>query len=182
MKQYPNAANGLKLMFYGEILTIIAPLFLLVPWVGTILILIGGVLSLVGLNQAGSDDAGYRTAFVLTIVNLVLSIVVLFVGDGFLATLIGLCSSVLSLLIVYYVCITTANLLHSIGEENLSSRGRTVWMINLICTVVGVVISLLMYIPILNVLAMAASIIMVIVQLIGYILYLMFLYGSCKVL
>ena len=182
MKQYPNAANGLKLMFYGEILTIIAALFLLVPWVGTILTLIGGIVSLLGLNQAGSDDAGYRTAFALTIANLVLSIVGAFVGDGFLATLISLCGSVLSLLIVYYVCITTANLLHSIGEENLSSRGRTVWMINLICTVVGVVIGLLMYIPVLNILAMAASVIMVIVQLIGYILYMMFLNGSYKAL
>ena len=57
-------------------------------------------------------------------------------------------------------------------------------MTNMLCesAFFGVVISLLMYIPILYVLAMAASIIMVIVQLIGYILYLMFLYGSCKVL
>lgn len=181
MRQYPKAAEGLKLMFYGEVLTIVSIVLLLVPTLSVLLTLAGGIVSMVGLYRAGEDDTGYRTAFELTIAKVVLNLLGLFT-DGVLASLVSLCGSVAALLTVYFVCITTARILRAVGEETLAARGRTVWMINLVCTVVGGVIGLAAYIPLLNVLAVLAAVLMAVVELVGYILYMMFLYGSCRAL
>lgn len=182
MNRYPNAANGLKLMFYGQIVTIIGMFLSWVPLVGLLIVLAGGIVNMVGLYKAGSDDQGYRTAFMLTIVGIVVNIVSSFAGNGFWGSMVNIISSVVSLAVIYFVCITTGNLLHSIGEDALSDRGHTVWMINLVCTVVAVVVTLLAYVPVLNILAALAAIVMVIVELVGYIMYLMFLNSSSKVL
>ena len=44
MYQYPNAANGLKLMFMGQILAIVGVLLIWVPLVGSLIVIAGGVL------------------------------------------------------------------------------------------------------------------------------------------
>ncbi len=183
MNRYPNASEGLKLLFYAQILIIVGTLLALVPIVGSLIALIGGILDLVGLNRAGQDDEGYRTAFTLTIVSIVVNVLSGFAGsEGILASLLSIASSLLSLGIIYLVCITTSNLLHSVGEEALSQRGITVWKINLLCTVVSVVLVLLMFIPVLNVLAAIGEIAVTIAVIVGYVLYMMFLSGSCKAL
>ena len=178
--KYPNASGGLKLMFTGEILTIVG-VVLTVILIGPILMLIGGIMSLVGLYRARQDDEGYNTAFILSIVNIVLDFAgVFFEGIG--ASLISIISSIISLAIMYYVCTTTSNLLHSVGEETVAARGRTVWNINIVCTIVSVLLSILAYVPLLSVLTTIGAVIIVIAELVGYILYLMFLRGSYKAL
>lgn len=62
MNQFPKAANGLKLMFYGEILAIIG-IFLTLILIGPVISLVGSIMVLVGLYQAREDDEGYGTAF-----------------------------------------------------------------------------------------------------------------------
>lgn len=178
MNQYPNAAAGLRLMFFGEILTIVGSFLAWIPFLGVLVILAGGIVSLVGLNRAGADDEGYRTAFMLTIVNIVVGLV----GGFILSGLASIVSSILSLAVIYFVCITTSNLLHSVGATDIEQRGRTVWTINLVCTVISVVLNLLLFIPILNVLAVIGVFIVAIVELVGYILYMMFLNASAQAL
>ena len=51
MKQYPKAAEGLKLMFYGELLAIIG-ILLTIILIGPIIALVGEILVLVGLYRA----------------------------------------------------------------------------------------------------------------------------------
>ena len=107
MKQYPKAAEGLKLMFYGELLAIIG-ILLTIILIGPIIALVGEILVLVGLYRARMDDEGYGTAFMLSIVNIVLSIVGLFVpSDGLLGSLLSIISTIISLAIIYFVCSTT---------------------------------------------------------------------------
>lgn len=126
MKQYPKAAEGLKLMFYGELLAIIG-ILLTIILIGPIIALVGEILVLVGLYRARMDDEGYGTAFMLSIVNIVLSIVGLFVpSDGLLGSLLSIISTIISLAIIYFVCSTTGNLLLSQGESALAQRGQTV--------------------------------------------------------
>ncbi len=182
MKSYPMASDGLKLMFYGEIVTIIGSVLSLVPIVGVILRILGPVLAAYGLFKAAGDDEGYRTAFYLTIAQVVVNLISAFFKSGIVKSLLSIVSTIIGLAIVYYVCTTTANLLHAVGQEQQSAKGRTVWLIYLICALVSVVVQILAIIPILNILAAAIGIIMLIVQLVGYILYLIFLYKSGKVL
>ena len=180
MKSYPMAADGLKLMFYGEIISLIGIFLSLVSVVGVILCIVGPVLTAYGLFKAAGDDEGYRTAFYLTIAEVVVNLISAFFKSGGIVK--SLLSIVVGLAIVYYVCTTTANLLHAVGQEQQSAKGRTVWLIYLICALVSVVVQILAIVPILNILAAAIGIIMLIVQLVGYILYLVFLYKSGKAL
>lgn len=179
--KYPNAANGLRLMFIGEILTIVGAV-LTVILIGPIISLIGGIMALVGLYRARIDDEGYNTAFMLNIVGIAVNIIALFFGSGFGGSLMDIIKTIISLATLYYVVNTTSNLLYSMGENDLSARGKTVWSINLVCTIVTVVITLLAYVPLLNLLAAVAAVLLLIVQLVGYILYLVFLYKSYKAL
>lgn len=183
MKSYPMASDGLKLMFYGEIVTLIGAVLSLVPIVGVILRIVGPVLAAYGLFKAAGDDEGYRTAFYLTIAQVVVNLIsAFFKNGGIVKSLLSIVSTIVGLAIVYYVCTTTANLLHAVGQEQQSAKGRTVWLIYLICALVSVVVQILAIIPILNILAAAIGIIMLIAQLVGYILYLIFLYKSGKAL
>lgn len=182
MKSYPMAANGLKLVFWGEVASLIAVVLALVPVLGVIVAILGPVLVAVGLYKAASDDEGYRTAFYLDIAAIIMSIVSAFVSSGALNSIVSILETIIGLAVVYYVTTTTGNLLHSVGQEEQSGKGRTVWTIYLVCAIVSVVVSVLMFIPILNLIGAALAIIMGIAQIVGYILYLIFLNKSYKLL
>jgi hypothetical protein len=175
---YPNASQGLKLVFYGQIVMIIGLVLWLVPLVGSLLIIVGGILDIVGLSKAAEYNSGYQTALILVIVNIVVSVVSKFAGDGVVGTLVSIVSTVVSLGVTYYVVTTTCELLRLVGATDIEAKGKTVWNINLACAVLGVVIDVLMLVPILNILAAVGAVIVVIVCLVGYVLYLMFLYKA----
>lgn len=179
--KYPHAADGLRLMFIGEILSIVG-IFLTLILIGPVVFLIGGIMSLVGLYRAREDDEGYNTAFRVKIAGIAVNLIGVFFSSGFIGGVLDIAGTIISLAVLYYAVNTTANLLYSVGESKISERGKTVWTINLICTVVSVIITVLAYVPLLNILAAAAAVVMLIVQLVGYILYLVFLYGSYRAL
>jgi hypothetical protein len=180
--KYPNASQGLKLVFYGQIVMIIGMVLWLVPLVGSLLIIVGGVLDIMGLSKASEYNSGYQTALILSIVNIVVSVVSRFAGDGVLGTLLSIVSTVVGLGVIYYVVTATCELLHTVGAEDIEAKGKTVWNINLVCAVLGVVMDVLMLVPILNILAAVGAVIVLIVALVGYVLYLMFLYKAYPVL
>ena len=117
MRSYSNAAGGIKLLFIAEIVAIIGAVLALVPFVGAILSIVSLILILVGLNKASADDEGYRNAFIISIINLVVGIVSLFVGNAVFATILNIASTILNLAMVYYVVNTTSNLAHSMGND-----------------------------------------------------------------
>jgi hypothetical protein len=182
--RYPNAAEGLKWVFYGEILGIVGVVFAFVSaLLGVILMVAGGVLGIMGLNKAKTDDTGYQMALYVIIASIVVSIIkALLNGVPVLGTLMSIVSAIVSLALIYYVCITTSNLLHSQGQESLSARGVTVWKLNLVTTIISIVCTLLAVIPILNILAAVVSFFAAIVALVGYVMYLLFLNNASSTL
>lgn len=206
MRNYPNAAAGLKLLFYAEILTIIAAVVAVISGLGAVvavlldsagvagllavLVVVAGiaaivalVLNLVGLNKASADDQGYRTAFLITIANLVIGVVSMFVGsESAFAAILDLVSTVLGIAVVYYVITVTSSLTQTIGNDELPGKGQTAWKVYLVGSVLVVAATVLGWIPALSGLANAVSVGGSIVQLVGYILYLIFLNGSYKAL
>jgi hypothetical protein len=182
VKTYPNAAQGLKLLFIGEIVAIIGAILSLVPVLGPILMVASEVLILLGLYKAGADDQGYHTAFIISIANLVVGILNIFVS-GVFSSILTIGSTILSLMVVYYVVTTTGNLGHSIGNEELEAKGKTVWTLYLICAIASVVITLISLIPLLGPLAGGVlGVIVAIIQIIAYILYLIFLSKASQAL
>ncbi len=187
MKNYPNAANGLHLMFIAEVLAVVGAILMLIPiinLIGSILAIIALVMMLVGLNKAGADDQGYRTAFMLSIVNLVVSIIGAFVSTGAIGGILDIVSTILNLAVVYYVITTTSNLARSIGNEELPRKGHTVWTLYIVCAIISVICAILAMIPSLVIIAIAGiiAIIVAIIQIIAYILYMIFLSNGSKAL
>lgn len=180
--RYPNAAQGLRLMFFGQILMIAGVLLFWVPLVGFLMVLAAPVLEIIGIYKAGMDDENYRGVLVFVVLGLVANLISGLVGDDFLGFLLDAVSEVLSLLMVYGVCSTTSNLLHSVGQEELSQRGATVIKIYAACTVISIVCQVLGVIPIINIAAALVLAVSSIVQVVGYVMYLLFLNGSGKVL
>ena len=159
----------------------IAQILVLVGGLLPIVAIVGYVLNLVALYAAGKLDEGYKTAFILTIVNTVLSVVASFAGDG-LGSIVSIASSVVNLCTLYYVVMTTVKQLEAAGHSDVAAKGVTVWKLNLICTIVAVVLSVLLLIPVIQVIAAVLAIVVGIVSLVAGILYLIFLYKSSKVL
>ena len=182
MSQYPNAAKGLKMMFWAEIISIACVVLLIIPFVNllaAIAVIAASIVSMVGLYKAGNDAPGYRTAFWLTVLQLVVN---LFKNaDGIFGGVISIVGAIVALAIVYYVCITTAELLTSIGNQEIAEQGN-IWKTYLVCTVVEIVCVLVSWIPVVNILAVIAALVSAIAMLVAGIMYLIFLYKSYQAL
>lgn len=177
---YPNAAKGMKWVFIAQILAIVSiPLMLIL--VGGITAIVGMGLELVGLFKMGEDDDNYKPAFYVAIATLVVSFLTGFAGEGILSTLLGIVSSILNLFIVYQVCTTTGNLLTG-RDEALAQRGATIIKIYFVCTVVDIVCTVLSIVPLVNIIAAVAVAVSTIASLVGYIMYITFLYSGSKAL
>ena len=187
---YPNAANGLKMMFWAEIAAIIAAVFTVIPLmetIGQLASIACSVISILGIYTAGKDDEGYRKAFNFTIISLVGSVLgacLAFIPavGATLASLVGVACTILDLLVTYYVITTSANILRTIGANEIADKGMNVWKLVMFCTVAGVILSLLAIIPIINIIAGILVVVVAIIELVARILYLMFLYKGYNAL
>lgn len=174
-----TVSKAMRWMFIAQLLT----LLVIIPLVGWILSIVGIVMEILALYGAGKLEQGYQKAFYLSIAALVWGVILGFFRDGgFVYTLFSAVGSLIGLGILYYVCSTTCGLLRRSGADAVAKTGDTVWKINLLCTVVGVVLTLIAAIPVIGILASIASVVVAIVQIVGGILYIIFLYKSAAVL
>ena len=95
-----------------------------------------------------------------------------------IAVILSIAKSVLSLMVVYYVCNSVAGVMNQIGASDIASIGTNVWNINLVCCIVVVVVSFLVFVPALTVIAGLTAIVCTIASLIASIMYMVFLYKS----
>lgn len=196
MMTYPHAAAGLKTVYQARLVGLISIVLVIVPIVQVLAVaamLIAGFLALVGLAQCRKDDKGYRTAFNMVIAglvtNLAASLVSAYAGTegvaGICSTILSIATDVLSLASLYFVCITTNRLLKEVAAaENLIDRGIVVWKLNVVCTVILLVCYLLRMIPgnIAAIIAGYLAIFAVIAQIIGTVLYILYLRNAYRAL
>lgn len=181
---YPNAAHGLERVYQSQVLALIASVLMIIPIlniIASIALIVSLVLYMVGLNEAGRDDENYKTAFTLIIAQLVISVLNAIIGG----VIFSLASEALTLAVLYFVCITTNRLLKNIGaEERIIDRGVVVWKINVICTIVEMVCTLLMLLPSgsLQLLATLVSLLAAIAEIVGTILYILYMRDATTVL
>lgn len=136
---YPSAAGGLKIMLLAQLLTIVgavvtvvgavlaavtAGILAIVVVLGSLLILVAGILEIWGLYKASADDQGYRGALLFALIAVAAGVISGWVEEGgILDALLSIASSILTFLVVNAVCQTTGNLLHSMGKDDLAERG-----------------------------------------------------------
>ena len=196
MMTYPHAAAGLKTVYQARLVGLISIVLVIVPIVQVLAVaamLIAGFLALVGLAQCRKDDKGYRTAFNMVIAglvtNLAASLVSAYAGAegfaGICGNILSIATDVLSLASLYFVCITTNRLLKEVAAaENLIDRGIVVWKLNVVCTVILLVCYLLRMIPgnIAVIIAGYLAIFAVIAQIVGNVLYILYLRNAYRAL
>lgn len=196
MMTYPHAAAGLKTVYQARLVGLISIVLVIVPIVQVLAVaamLIAGFLALVGLAQCRKDDNGYRTAFNMVIAglvtNLAASLVSAYAGAegfaGICSNILSIATDVLSLASLYFVCITTNRLLkETAAAKNLIDRGIVVWKLNVVCTVILLVCYLLRMIPgnIAVIIAGYLAIFAVIAQIIGTVLYILYLRNAYRAL
>lgn len=193
---YPHAAAGLKTVYQARLVGLISIVLVIVPIVQVLAVaamLIAGFLALVGLAQCRKDDNGYRTAFNMVIAglvtNLAASLVSAYAGAegfaGICSNILSIATDVLSLASLYFVCITTNRLLkETAAAKNLIDRGIVVWKLNVVCTVILLVCYLLRMIHgnIAAIIAGYLAIFAVIAQIIGTVLYILYLRNAYRAL
>ena len=196
MMTYPNVATGLKTLYQAKLVGLISIVLVIVPIVQVLAVaamLIAGFLALVGLAQCRKDDNGYRTAFNMVIAglvtNLAASLVSAYAGAegfaGICSNILSIATDVLSLASLYFVCITTNRLLKEVAAaENLIDRGIVVWKLNVVWAVILLVCYLLWMSPgnIAAIIAGYLAIFAVIAQIIGTVLYILYLRNAYRAL
>lgn len=169
-----QAAKGLRLLFWAAIVA----LFSWIPLVG----IVAAVLNLYALYTLSTAAPGYKTAFYVNIISLVITVISMFFKEGFMAGILSAAVSALSFLSVYFICSTTASDFLGSYHADLVSKARMIWMLYAVCTVVMLICKVLIYIPLINIGAALLAFVVAIVQIVAGILYLVFLWKSQKAL
>ncbi len=193
-EKYHVAGKALKLMFMGGVIGLVATVMDLIPALSSlsgIVTLVGGVMALIGLCQAGAAHKLYSRAVLM----LILSVVCTLVSGGVLAggvisgsmaivwlgavLLVGV--TVFSLLQLYCVCGATSSLLREVGNEAVAAKGDAAWKINAVCYVVVIVGSVLVLLaPSMG--GVMVSTLIGIVSIVGSVVYVLFLKEGHQVL
>ena len=189
---YPNAAAGLKSIYQAKLVGLISIVLVIIPIVqifAVAALLVAGFLALVGLYQCRKDDPGYNTAFMLVLASFVINLLsnllqAYFNAPAIIVTLISVVSDVLTLASLYFVCITTNRLLQTIGTDTRTIDRVLVWRLNVICTAILIVCELLQAFSsdIATVFAGFLAIFALIAQLVGSILYILYLRDAYRAL
>lgn len=181
MENLQNAGNGIKMMFIASVGAVICTVLGYIPGINFLAALaaIGfGIASLVGLYNAGKDISGCRTAFGLTIANMVVSIIKNGVGDVVGSVIITIIGAILSVMTSYYVCTSIAETLEYMDVPVVARNGYTVWKINLACYIILICVVILILISGSASIALIGGVAVTILSLIASILYMVFLYQS----
>lgn len=173
------AGKGIYYLFLGQILSLLA----LIPLLGLLAILAAGVFSLMGFYTLSKANEGYRTAFMLMVGNVAVQVISIFFApsSGFISTACDFVMMFLNAMVIYFVCSTTSELL--LGRNgSVADLGQKVWKGVILFTAIDMICIVLSLIPLIDILALVASIIVWIAQMIISILYIVFLWQSQKAL
>ena len=208
---YENAKNGIGKIFTAQVLAILAAICTLVAAIfavvtatavsenlsggafggsiglaiftlaSVVLLIIGYILEMVGLNKAGKDEPLFKKAFAVAIAGLIISIVL-----GALATISTLswlidikdiCNFIISLIIVHHVTYGVANICPSI-----SNKAMNVWKVYMATIIIAIVVNAVSIVMALlglytgsAILLLAFSIFDAILQIVAYVMFVSFL-------
>ena len=124
-EDYALAGKGLKTLFLSEIVGLIATVLSGVALVGSLAGLAGLILGLVGLHTASPTHPYFKNAFFTSVGNIVANFLGALLGEsGFFSGILSICSGILGLLTVYYVCMAASHLLSAKGDQACADKGE----------------------------------------------------------
>lgn len=147
-----------------------------------ILLLVGFIFYLIGLNKASCAHEGFKNAIMLVVAQIVLSVISSFIRNATLSGVIGIASTVIAFLVVYHVCMASAELLRGVGDEVTAAKGDSVRNIYMVCMIIDVVCGILGLISALAGLAGLIHGVSALVQLVAMFIYMSYLKRAGDVL
>lgn len=214
--RFPNAASGVKKLFTAQILgliasvaTIIGLIFLIftaaaadanaqggavAAGLGTIilmgasavLILIGSIMTLVGIIQASKDEGAFKTALIAIIVSLVAAVIAgIFSSNGLVQSICQIIQNVMNLAVTLFVINGVTNLAEKMNNTEVWSKGRNLLKV-IVCiyalSLIASFISLIFGGIFMSVTAAILALIAAVLDVISYFLYLSLLNKGKKML
>lgn len=186
MGNLANAGAGLKKMYMASVGALICVVLAFIPVVN-ILAAVGAlvfmVMSMIGLHQTGNDIEGCRTAFTLTIVNIIISVVGAFFHSGIMHIIVVIAGYLISAMVTYLVCNSVGEVMNRIGAMEAARKGETAWKINAVCYVLLTVIAVAQSLPVFGFLtSLIGSLIVLVLSVIASVFYMLFLGQSSHAL
>ena len=175
--------SGLGLMFWGNIVA----LFAVIPILGVIAALVGGIMELIAIVNLRKQSENYNNAFWFTIIGIVLG---LFAGgDGLWGTAMSILHGLATLGATYDICTATEECVSIVSYE-VADYCHSVCNWYVTCMVISLVIEVVMFvfsiIPLLGIIVTAvgaiALVVVAIFQLIASIRFLIMLWKCQGVL
>lgn len=182
MVKYPNAASGIKKVFFAKIIGVIGFVLAFIPFFGAFLTLACTIAATIfnvwGILEASKDHDGYQTALVFTIADLIFALVNTFIDNAAVSNVISFAGNVMNIAVLYYICKSTGDLLRDMKNYGLANKGDHVWNINKTCLIITAVCLVVAFIPLLNILAALTSLVVLGVTIYASVVYLIYLYQS----
>ena len=177
--------SGLGLIFWGNIVA----LFAVIPILGVIAALVGGIMELIAIVNLRKQSEKYSNAFWLTIISIILGFFTNGNDGGMWSTAINLLRGLATLGATYYICTATEDCVRYVSYE-VADYCRSVCNWYVICMVISLVIEVVMFvfsiIPLLGIIVTAvgaiALVVVAIFQLIASIRFLIMLWKCQGVL
>lgn len=175
--------SGLGLMFWGNIVA----LFAVIPILGVIAALVGGIMELIAIVNLKAQSEKYNNAFWFTIIGIVLG---LFAGgDGLWGTAMSILHGLATLGATYYICTATEECVSTVSY-GVADYCHSVCNWYVTCMVISLLIEVVMFvfsiIPLLGIIVTAvgaiALVVVAIFQLIASIRFLIMLWKCQGVL
>ena len=175
--KFPNAAKGVKKLFTAQVLSLIASIATIIGLImliatgaaaegdsasgvivagigtivllgiGSVLFLIGGIFSLIGIIQSSKDEGAFKNALYAIIVSLVAAIVsAIFSGSGVVQGVCQVIQNVMSIAVTVFVITGVINLAGKLHDAAVAQKGKnllkvivSIYVISLIATVVALI-------------------------------------------
>lgn len=185
---YSGVSKGFRLMFYSGIALLICPLLGVLfafPVFAVLFIVIVklacGIVSWVGIYKVSASLEDAKPAFVLAIINTVVSFIQKNIsGLSFTYIILGIAGTVLAASVIYYIVKVTSSELAKNGNSDMERKGNVIWILCLVVSGVTALVYLLIMLRLVGAYAKLFTMLASIVGLVMEILYLIYLYSAGK--
>ena len=198
---FPNAAKGIKYVYYSILLMIITlglsiftllfgffnfedgnPLLLFVGFfviAVAILAIVALVLELVGVYFAGKDNQTFMKAFYCIIANLVISIVSSIIGARVFSAIASVANTILNLAFIYFTILGIIELANQLGNSQMADEGQNTtkyyFILFAVSAIFDIVASIFEGIENLNFVSNIFSILSTIAGIIAFVLFFVYI-------
>lgn len=154
--------------------------------VAAVLALIGGIMALIGIINASKDEGSFKVALVAIIISLCAAIVGgIFSQNSTIQSICQIVQNLMSIFVTVFVIQGVSNLAEKVGNDNVAAQGKTLLTIIVAIYALSLIANIIVLIfggMFVSVTAGVIAVIALVLNVIGYIVYLSLLSKGKKML